>query len=120
MLYFILNPYRMVFVGSTNKEIFHNMETPSIQQQAVIDQFVKNGTGSLNLVARAGTGKTTTLRMIAKHTKELDYPFGLQQEHRRRNQGEIDPGRNPLPGPRPRRFTPLATPLGAKLPLSSS
>lgn len=36
---------------------------PSPQQQAVLD-WTKNGTGSLNLVARAGCGKTSTLMMV--------------------------------------------------------
>ena len=44
------------------------METPSVQQAAVID-WVKTGTGSLNLVARAGTGKTTTLMQVSPFLK---------------------------------------------------
>lgn len=41
------------------------MHTPSPQQQAVLD-WVKNGKGSLNLVARAGCGKTSTLMMVCE------------------------------------------------------
>lgn len=44
------------------------METPSTQQQAVLD-WVENGKGSLNLVARAGCGKTSTLLMVTRKTK---------------------------------------------------
>lgn len=40
----------------------------SLQVQAVLD-WVQNSTGSLNLVARAGCGKTTTLLKVAKITK---------------------------------------------------
>ena len=40
----------------------------SPQQQAVID-WVKNGKGSMNLIARAGCGKTSTLMEIAKVIK---------------------------------------------------
>lgn len=38
---------------------------PSSQQQSVID-WAKTGTGSANVIARAGTGKTTLLMHIAK------------------------------------------------------
>jgi superfamily I DNA/RNA helicase len=44
----------------------------SEQQEAVID-WVKNGEGSLNLIARAGCGKTSTLMEIAKVIKEPAY-----------------------------------------------
>ena len=45
-----------------------NAVTLSEQQQAVIDWAV-NGTGSLNLEARAGCGKTFTLLQLVKHMK---------------------------------------------------
>ncbi len=41
---------------------------PSPQQEVVFD-WVRNGKGSLNLIAYAGTGKTTTLMEIAKIIK---------------------------------------------------
>lgn len=40
--------------------------TPSAQQQAVLD-WVDNASGSLNLIARAGCGKTSTLLMLVEH-----------------------------------------------------
>ncbi len=45
--------------------IIPGQETPSVQQEAVFD-WIHTKKGSLNLVARAGTGKTTTLLMATK------------------------------------------------------
>lgn len=47
------------------KEPMKHEHPPSQQQQAVID-FVKKEKGSLNLVARAGCGKTSTIEMAVK------------------------------------------------------
>jgi DNA helicase-2/ATP-dependent DNA helicase PcrA len=47
---------------------------PSEQQQAVLD-WVKNGEGNLNLKAYAGTGKTSTLMMIAMAIKGMGDGF---------------------------------------------
>jgi superfamily I DNA/RNA helicase len=52
-------------VTDGTKVIIPGQETPSVQQEAVFD-WIHTKKGSLNLVARAGTGKTTTLLMATK------------------------------------------------------
>ena len=63
--------------------IIPGQETPSQQQEAVFD-WIKNGKGSLNLIARAGTGKTTTLLMATKflqgNTLLLAYNKSIAEE----------------------------------------
>lgn len=72
----------------SNTTMAPQTETPSIQQQAVLD-WVENGKGSLNLVARAGCGKTSTLMMVArklkgKETVLLAYNKAIAEEIKQR------------------------------------
>src|SRR3954452_25163436 len=67
---------------------------PSPEQRALVDARRADPAGSLRVLAFAGSGKTTALRLLAGRGRPLPRPLpGLQQ-------GRPAPGPGPLPRPR--------------------